>query len=79
MFRSKKDYRLEIVKFVTGFLACYALQFLTVFSLACSSLGQAQWPIRGWFVVSGYGIATVIGNIVYTLANFVYNRLFAFK
>ncbi len=79
VFRSNKSYLWEIFKFVMGFAACYALQFLTVFSIAYSSFGQQQWSIWGWFVISGYGIATIIGNIVYTLANFIYNRLFTFK
>ena len=30
-------------------------------------------------VISGYGIATVLGNVVYTLANFVYNRTVTFR
>jgi putative flippase GtrA len=29
--------------------------------------------------LSGYGIATLIGNVCYTLCNFVYNRLITFK
>lgn len=29
--------------------------------------------------ISGYGIATLIGMGVYTVANFVYNRLITFR
>ena len=31
------------------------------------------------FAVSGYGVATVIGMMVYTIANFIYNRLVTFR
>ena len=43
-----------------------------------STFGELEFAVWG-IVVSGYGIATVLGNVVYTLANFVYNRLVTFK
>lgn len=79
VFHSKKGYAKEAVKFFAGFLICYGIQFLTVWALSYKS------PLEGFevnilgFVLSGYGIATLIGNVVYTLANFVYNRTVTFR
>ncbi len=42
-----------------------------------SSFGDYDFRILG-IVLSGYGIATLIGNVIYTLANFVYNRTVTF-
>lgn len=78
VFRSKGRYRSEAVRFVVGFAVCYALQFAAVWALNQSDFGKLRFDIHG-FVISGYGIATIIGNILYTLANFVYNRLVTFK
>ncbi|MCH5219532.1 MAG: GtrA family protein [Muribaculaceae bacterium] len=68
----------QAVSFIIGFVVCYAIQFLVVWLLNQSSFGKIEIDILG-FILSGYGIATLIGNVVYTLCNFVYNRLFAFK
>lgn len=68
----------QAIRFLVGFGICYALQFFVVWSLNQSSFGLIEIPIAG-FTLSGYGIATLIGTVVYTLSNFVYNRIFAFK
>lgn len=79
VFRSKKGYAKEAAKFFIGFLVCYGVQFVTVWALSYHS------PLEGFevnilgFVLSGYGVATLIGNVVYTLANFVYNRMVTFR
>lgn len=77
-FKSKGRYRREAVRFLAGFGVCYALQFLLVWMLTQSEFGQYNFLILG-IVISGYGIATLLGNLVYTLANFVYNRLITFR
>ena len=79
VFKSKKGYRREAVKFGIGFGVCYSIQLLVVFLLNSSALGDMQWNIIGVFTLSGYGVATLIGNVVYTLANFIYNRMITFK
>ena len=79
VFKSKKGYRREAVKFGIGFGGCYGIQLLVVFLLNSSALGDMQWNILGVFTLSGYGVATLIGNVVYTLANFIYNRMVTFK
>ncbi|MCM1067376.1 MAG: GtrA family protein [Muribaculaceae bacterium] len=78
VFRSKGGYTREAVKFLIGFALCYALQFWVVWMLNESTFGSLLFSIAG-IEISGYGIATLLGNVVYTLANFVYNRLITFK
>lgn len=70
--------QLQAVKFLLGFAICYLLQFITVWILNSSSFGLIEIDVMG-FVISGYGLATLIGNVVYTMSNFVYNRIIAFK
>lgn len=76
VFHSHGHYGREAVKFIVGFLLCYGLQFFVVWMLT-STYGKYDFRILG-IVLSGYGIATLIGNVVYTLANFVYNRMVTF-
>ena len=78
VFHSKGSYRREALKFLVGFGVCYALQFCVVWMLTESQFGQFDFLICG-IVLSGYGIATVLGNVVYTLANFIYNRTVTFR
>lgn len=54
------------------------MQFFTVWLLNQSSFGDIEIDIAV-FTLSGYGIATIIGNVVYTVANFIYNRLVTFR
>jgi len=76
VFHSHGHYGREALKFIVGFLLCYGLQFIVVWMLT-STYGKYDFRILG-IVLSGYGIATLIGNVVYTLANFVYNRMVTF-
>lgn len=78
VFHSKGRLHHEAVKFLLGFALCYALQFWVVWMLTESDFGSLEFAICG-IVLSGYGIATILGNVVYTLANFVYNRVFTFS
>ena len=66
------------MRFLVGFGICYALQFVLVWMLTQSDFGDFDFRFFG-IVISGYGIATLLGNVVYTLANFVYNRLVTFR
>lgn len=78
VFHSDGSTLREALKFVCGFAVCYALQFLVVWSLNQSEFGDTEFEL--WvFTLSGYGIATLLGNVVYTLANFAYNRLITFR
>lgn len=78
VFKSKGGVRREAFKFLCGFGICYALQFAAVYALNQSWFGSIE--IDCYFItLSGYGLATLIGNVVYTLVNFIYNRLITFK
>lgn len=78
VFNSRGGMAREAFKFLCGFGICYALQFAVVWSLNQSSFGAIELDI--WvFTLSGYGIATLIGNVVYTVANFFYNRIVTFR
>ena len=77
VFHSHGHYGREALKFIGGFLLCYALQFWVVWMLT-GTYGDYNFSIMG-IVLSGYGIATLLGNVVYTLANFVYNRMVTFS
>ena len=78
VFRSHGRYSREAVRFLVGFGLCYVLQFAVVWTLTPSSFGDCLF-VFGRVTVSGYGIATRLGNVVYTLSNFVYNKLVAFR
>ncbi len=67
----------QLVRFACGAGVCYLLQLWVVWMLTESPLGEFNYLIAG-IVISGYGIATILGNVVYTLAFFVYNRLITF-
>ncbi|MGN0219167.1 MAG: GtrA family protein [Muribaculaceae bacterium] len=78
VFKTRGGYSREAVRFLVGFAVCYLLQLALVFVLNSSPFGRFEVDIFG-FVLSGYGIATLLGNVVYTLANYVYNRLVTFR
>lgn len=78
VFKSEAGMGREAVKFLCGFAVCYALQFFVVWILNQSSFGDIEIDLN-FFTLSGYGIATLIGNFTYTVANFIYNRLFTFS
>lgn len=79
VFRSNGHMSRQAIHFLVGFGVCYAIQFAVVWLLNQSWFGQTEYePVSGW-VISGYGIATLVGNVVYTLANFVYNKIVTFK
>lgn len=64
--------------FLLGFVLCYAAQLLVVWLLNASAFGDIRVDLAG-FVISGYGLATLIGNVVYSVCNFIYNRVIVFS
>jgi putative flippase GtrA len=79
VFHAKGHVSSEAVKFFVGFGVCYLIQLFVVWALTVHSpLKDAQWDIYS-FTLSGYGVATIIGSVVYTVANFIFNRLITFK
>ncbi len=78
VFRSHGGYRGEALRFAVGFGVCYGAQLMAVWAMTQGSLGGLEFDL-GFFVLSGYGVATLIGNVLYTLLNFVYNKLVTFR
>lgn len=79
VFKSSGSYIKEAFKFIGGFLLCYGLQLLATWLLTVHSpLSDGEWSIFG-FIISGYGLSTLIGMVVYTVANFFYNRVVTFS
>lgn len=77
VFRSTGRMRREAVVFMAGFGLCYLLQLALVYVVTRSAAGDCEYHI--WvFTITGYGMATLAGNILYTVANFIYNRLVTF-
>lgn len=69
----------QILLFAVGAGACYLIQLLCLYLLLeKTALGDMQWIILG-FTLSGYGVATLVGSVVYTGVNFIYNKLIAFR
>jgi putative flippase GtrA len=78
VFKSNGRFSRQAVHFIVGFFICYAIQFAVVWGLNQFTLKDIEVNIVV-MTLSGYGIATLIGNVCYTLCNFVYNRLVTFK
>ncbi|MBJ2167568.1 MAG: GtrA family protein [Muribaculaceae bacterium] len=78
VFRSRNGYYGEVVRFAAGFGVCFLLQFAVVWSITHTPFGVAEFEICG-FVLSGYGIATLFGSVVYTISNFLFNRFVTFR
>lgn len=78
VFRSKGGYASEGVKFCIGFMVCYCAQLTVVWAINQSWFGDTEYDIMGVFTISGYGVATLLGNVVYTACNFAYNKFVAF-
>lgn len=69
----------EMSLFLAGFLICFGLQFVTVLLLR-NPMKALEINILG--IPSdtlGEYIAVVIGMVVYTLCNFVFNRFLTFR
>lgn len=71
--------RRQAIRFFAGFCICYAIQFAVVWLMNQSWFGDTEYRLGSFFTISGYGIATLVGNVVYTLSNFVYNKIVTFK
>ena len=80
VFHSRSHgWQVECVKFLVGFALCYGLQFAATWLLTNYVIYDDFLVSAFGFAVSGYGVATVIGMMVYTIANYIYNRLVTFR
>lgn len=79
VFKSKNNLWKEASLFTIGFLICYGLQFAMFwFLLNATALQHIEisWlPMKN----TGENIAICLSMVVYTLANYCYNRFVTFK
>ena len=69
----------QAVRFAAGFGLCYGLQFAVVWSLMqLNGLATLSFTMAG-IEITGYAVATLAGMGVYTVANFIFNRLITFS
>ncbi len=82
VFKTKNNLQRELLLFVCGFLMCLALQ-LCVSWILLEGLGWKSLPddIIPFFPMqkAGQNIVMVLAMVVYTLANYVYNRCVTFR
>ena len=82
VFKTKKDFKRELVLFVCGFLICLALQ-LCVSWILLEGFGWKNLPddVIPFFPMAkaGQNIVMILAMVVYTLANYAYNRFVTFR
>lgn len=79
VFRSHRGVVREALHFCIGFAACYLLQLAVTWTLTeFTPIGNMEFRL-GRLAFSGYGVATIIGMGIYTLANFAFNRGVTFR
>lgn len=78
VFHSHGQMHRDMIYFLGGCLICYLVQFAVLYILTNWVFEDIEYDL-GFFVVSGYGIATLIAMVVYTLCNFIYNRTITFR
>lgn len=79
VFKTSGHYWREATRFLVGFLLCYGIQLLTVWLISYKTpMRYYEIDLLG-FTLSGYGVATLLGNIVYTVCNFIYNKVVTFR
>lgn len=79
VFHSDGKITTEATRFIIGWGICYTMQLLIVWALNTHTpLATMLWHL-GHYTLSGYGVATLAGMVFHTVANFLYNRLIAFR
>lgn len=86
VFKSSGNPLGEALRFVFGWAVCYCVQLAAIW-LMLNYTPLATWEyvfkpehtmLLPGYTLSGYGVATVIGAVVYTAVNYTYNRIFVF-
>ena len=79
VFRSSGPAKAEAARFALGFGLCYGIQALFLWgSMRFSPLAGFETEIAG-IAIDGYAVATFLGMALYSVVNFIYNRLVAFR
>jgi putative flippase GtrA len=79
VFKNKNDWKRQAVLFIIGFLICWGLQIL--FSWVLLEMCDMKNLTISWLPMkkAGQNIVMVLAMVVYTLANYAFNRTFTFK
>ena len=79
VFKTKNNWRREALLFVVGFLLCWGLQILFSWVLL-EPCGMKDLTIS-WLPMkkAGQNIVMILAMVVYTLANYAFNRTFTFR
>ena len=79
VFKNKNDWKRQAVLFIIGFLICWGLQIL--FSWVLLEMCDMKNLSISWLPMkkAGQNIVMVLAMVVYTLANYAFNRTFTFK
>lgn len=80
VFKTKNsNWKKEALLFVAGFLICFGLQF-AIFNYMLVHTGIRNMEIS-WLPMknTGENVAMCISMVIYTLANYCYNRFITFK
>lgn len=80
VFKTKNNIKREAVLFGMGFALCLLLQ-LGVSWLLLEGMGWKNMEEISWLPMknTGQNVVMVLAMVVYTLANYVYNRVITFK
>ena len=79
VFKTKNNWEKEALLFGVGFLICFGMQF-ALFNYLLAHTGIKDLEIS-WMPMknTGENVAMGISMVVYTLANYCYNRFITFK
>ena len=77
VFKTKQNLKREAVLLVIGFLVCYGLQ-MAVSGVLLEGCGLKTYTLE-WIPNAGQNIVMLISMVVYTIANYIYNRTITFR
>lgn len=79
VFRAQGSRTRQAIRFAIGFAICYGIQLAVVFALCHTALTSYHLSLSSDITLTGYAIATLIGNVTYTIANYLYNKHITFR
>lgn len=77
VFKTKQNLKREALLFVIGFLVCYGLQ-MGVSGVMLEVFDMKNYTLD-WIPNAGQNIVMLASMVVYTIANYIYNRTVTFK
>ncbi len=77
VFKTKQNLKREALLFVVGFFVCYALQ-MAVSAILLEGFDLKNYKLD-WIPNAGQNLVMLASMVVYTLANYIYNRTITFK